>query len=547
MGAEFAPTRRRVLRAAGVTGAAGLAQAMTGLGPLGPTGAWAAPLQPPAGSGNGRGVLVLGAGIAGLTSAYLLHQAGYDVTVIEAQQRPGGRNFTGRRGTVITENGRTGPVTQICRFDEGQYLNLGPGRLPYHHRRVLDYCRQLGVALEPYVMETTANLVQLSSGFDQEPMVNRRLANDTRGHLAALLNDAVDRGVFDGELTPGEQKSLLELLRVFGDLRDGRYLGSTRSGCAKPETVSQACEPMPPLSLTELLDAQFWASRVYQPVSYLWQPTMFQPVGGMDKIVEGFWRQVGSLVVLDAEVQRITVSDSQVSIAGNLGGRPFSASAEYCVSSIPFPVLRSLPTNLATDFADAVATPDFEATCKVGWQAQSRFWESDAHQIYGGISWTDDMITQMWYPSNDYFTAKGTFTGAYNYDADAIALGELSFPDRLAAAKRGGAKLHPEIADESIVPTALGVSIAWHKVPHQLGGWANWKNDDPAHQRAYRRLLAPDRRFYVTGDQISPLPGWQEGAIMSAEYVCGQIGGQVNDAVPDEVLVPDAKTLTQGG
>jgi monoamine oxidase len=395
-------------------------------------------------------------------------------------------------------------------------------------------------------MDTTANLVQHSSGFAGRPMLERRVANDTRGHLAALLNDAVARGVFDGELTPGERKSLLDLLKVFGDLHEGHYLGSTRSGCAKPETVSQACEPMPPLGLTELLDSQFWTTGFYQPVSYLWQPTMFQPVGGMDKIVEGFLRQVGGVVVLGAEVQRIAVSDTQVSVAGSYDGRPFTASAEFCVSSIPFSVLRSIPTNLAAEFADAVATPDFEATCKVGWQAQSRFWESDAYQIYGGISRTNDMITQMWYPSNDYFTAKGTLTGAYNYNADAVALGELPFPDRLVAAKRGGAKLHPEIADESIVPTALGVSIAWHKVPHQLGGWANWKHDDPTHQVAYRRLLAPDRRFYVTGDQISPLPGWQEGAIMSAEYVCGQIGGQLSNAEPDEVVVPDAKTLTQG-
>ena len=25
------------------------------------------------------------------------------------------------------------------------------------------------------------------------------------------------------------------------------------------------------------------------------------------------------------------------------------------------------------------------------------------------------------------------------------------------------------------------------------------------------RLLAPDRRFFVVGDQVSQLPGWQEG------------------------------------
>jgi monoamine oxidase len=36
-------------------------------------------------------------------------------------------------------------------------------------------------------------------------------------------------------------------------------------------------------------------------------------------------------------------------------------------------------------------------------------------------------------------------------------------------------------------------------------------------------LLAPDRRFFVTGDQVSQLPGWQEGAMMSAQHVVEQI------------------------
>jgi monoamine oxidase len=41
---------------------------------------------------SGKKVAVLGAGIAGLTVAYELERAGYDVTIIEASRRIGGRN-----------------------------------------------------------------------------------------------------------------------------------------------------------------------------------------------------------------------------------------------------------------------------------------------------------------------------------------------------------------------------------------------------------------------------------------------------------------------
>lgn len=43
-----------------------------------------------------------------------------------------------------------GGATQKCEFDEGHYLNPGPWRIPYHHNGLLDYCKRLGVTLEPF-------------------------------------------------------------------------------------------------------------------------------------------------------------------------------------------------------------------------------------------------------------------------------------------------------------------------------------------------------------------------------------------------------------
>ena len=49
-----------------------------------------------AGAGGRKRVIVLGAGLAGLVAAYELKQRGHDVTVLEAQNRVGGRVFTCR-------------------------------------------------------------------------------------------------------------------------------------------------------------------------------------------------------------------------------------------------------------------------------------------------------------------------------------------------------------------------------------------------------------------------------------------------------------------
>jgi len=57
------------------------------------------------GDPKGASVLVLGAGLAGMTAALELRAAGYKVQVLEFNSRPGGRNWTIRGGDRFTELG----------------------------------------------------------------------------------------------------------------------------------------------------------------------------------------------------------------------------------------------------------------------------------------------------------------------------------------------------------------------------------------------------------------------------------------------------------
>lgn len=50
-------------------------------------------------------IAVVGAGLAGLTAAYRLHQRGHDVHVYEARQRPGGRVLSVKIGESYDELG----------------------------------------------------------------------------------------------------------------------------------------------------------------------------------------------------------------------------------------------------------------------------------------------------------------------------------------------------------------------------------------------------------------------------------------------------------
>lgn len=574
-------TRRRFLERVGIAGgSAALYETMTALGLINLPTAWAGPPQLAPGFGTGKTVVILGAGIGGLTAAYELTKANYTVQIIELTERAGGRNHTARRGTVLEEKTESGQTfRQVCKFDEGLYLNLGPGRLPYHHRRVLHYCQVLNVALEVYVMETMANLFQTSKAWGGKAQTRRQVMYDSQGYISEMLAKAVDQKALAKELDEGDRNRLLCLLKSFGDLGENDtcstcgkqkcqkcnkscaecircdrqcdtcfdYTGSTRDGCVI--TVKQPCEPGETLAMKDLLDSEYWEHRFFQSFEYEWQPTLFQPVGGMDKIVDGFVRKVGRLIQYNTEVTNIVTRANGVTITvrDRKTGRSRNINANHCISNIPLPILSKIPNNFSKGFDDAVKTCVYDPTCKLGWQANERFWENDKNQIYGGISYTDDQMTQMWYPSYDYFTRNGTLTGVYNYDDNAIRFGNMTPAERIVEARKGAVKLHPEFADNRIVPSEKAISIAWQNIQNERGGWANWDPNKENHSTAYSRLLLPDGQFYITGDQVSQLPGWQEGAMESAQYVVESIQHpQPVLEAPSVIRAPNSRRLTRG-
>src|SRR5262245_3005114 len=529
-------TRRSFLEGVGrAGGAAAVYRTMAAMGLVSEPEPWIGPVELPTNSAPGKSVLILGAGLAGLAAAFELTRAGFTCHVLEAQGRAGGRNLTIRHGSVVVEESvEHGTTEQRCNFDEGLYINLGPGRIPYHHRRMLHYCSELGVPLEIYVIETTANLFHMKDAFGGQALVRRRVHDDADAYIGELLSKAVSQGSLDQTLDAQDKENLLSLLAVFGDLQAGKpcppgaHCAPRNSLCEDPATVIDLCEPRPRLQVKDLLNSRFWQHRFYGEENYDYQPTLFQPIGGMDKIIEAFQRKVGHLIKYNCQVTGIRLlSDGvQVTYRDRRHGGEEMQHADYCLSSIPLPVLQKIPCNFSDEFKKAVDSGRSSPVCKVGWQANERFWESDKYQIFGGVSFTDEIIREVWYPSHGFFQKSGALVGAYMSGNDAAEFGKMSCEQRLTVARSIASKFHPEFADERIVPMHMGLSIAWHNVPTQLGGFPGLGQDRTEARKAYLRLLEPDGRFHVIGDQVSPLGSWQEGALMSMEHVVKQLSTQ---------------------
>ena len=514
-------TRRNFIQSVGaVAGVEAVYRTMQALGLSGAGEAHAAPLDLPQGSGRGKSVVILGAGVAGMTAAYELSKAGYGCTVLEATGRAGGRNRTVRGGDVIEETGSR----QRVGFDQGGHLyaNLGPARIPHHHRTILGYCKEFGVELEVFTNDNRAALFHDRERFGGRPVAARQVVTDTRGYIAELLAKAVNSDALDGQLTGEDKERVLEMLVRYGGLNPDRlYKGSNRGGYRgeKIHEGVKAGEVNTPLDFGELLKADFWRYKLHFSQFLNQNPTLFQPVGGMDAIAKAFEERVRPLIRYQSVTRQIRKTLEGVRIVYRQAGRDADEAidADFAVCTIPAPVLKDIPNDFSSETRAVVESIEFVPAVKVAFQARRRFWEED-HAIYGGISWTDQDITQIWYPPYGYHREKGIIVGAYIWDEKpGQRFGDMTPRERLREAIAEGERIHPGYAAE----VESGVSVAWARTPFQKGGWPKSRHKSP------EALQRPDGPIHFAGDQVTGLPGWREGAVLGAHMAVNAISERV--------------------
>ena len=135
--------------------------------------------------------------------------------------RAGGRNWTLRGGDSYTE---LGGATQKCEFDEGLYINPGPWRIPYHHNGLLDYCKRLGVQLEPFQQVNHNAFLHSTKAFGGKPQRMRDIKIDFQGHVSELLAKVTQKGKLEDLVAKEDQEMLLEALTLMGRARQGLWL-----------------------------------------------------------------------------------------------------------------------------------------------------------------------------------------------------------------------------------------------------------------------------------------------------------------------------------
>jgi monoamine oxidase len=516
------PSRRDLLRMIGVTaGSAAMYQAMSSLG-FAADSPYRGPIDLQ-GAPAGASVLILGAGIAGMSAALELRDAGYHVQVLEYNARCGGRNWSLRGGDRYTE---LGGLTQQCGFDKDLYINPGPWRIPYHHRGMLSYCKRLGVPLEPFLQVNYNAYLHSSRAFGGKPQRFREIKADYQGHVAELLSKATRQNALDASVSKEDQEKLLESLRDWGALdKTNAYVAcntsSERRGYHKEPGGGLTARPIPsePIRLTDLLDSRLWQG-IAGGDMFDMQTALFQPVGGMGRVGEAFGRELGPLIRYNAKVTDIHQDSAGVSVVyedTHSPGAKLKARADWCLCTIPLPILAQIPMNVGPALAAAVSAVPYASAVKVGLQFKRRFWEEDEH-IYGGITYTDLPITNIGYPNTGFHSAgKGVLLGAYIWGMNAMQFTAMTPDERVRKAVEYGSQIHRQYPQEF----ENGVAVAWHRSPFTMGCFGLWTED--ARAQHYDDLCRIDGRIALAGEHASYIGGWQEGAVTSALDAIGRL------------------------
>ncbi|KAM6364652.1 L-amino-acid oxidase [Pluvialis apricaria] len=453
-------------------------------------------------------VVIIGAGISGLTAAKLLRDAGHTVTILEMSNRVGGRIRTYR--------------------PEGQdwYVELGPMRLPGKHRLVREFIRQFDLKLNPFI-QTDNNTWYFVNG--------TRIRAEEVNRNPNILNYTVkpsERGKSASQLY---REALNKAFKHFQTTDCKTYLAkhdsfSTKEYLTKVGNLSRGAVQMIGDLLNE--DSGFYLSFL----ASLWDFDIFsnesfdEITGGFDQLPKAFHEALPKVIQFNCTVEKIMTKGNKVRVFYRAPDTlaPTIITADYVLVTSTAKATRHIQflPPLSPLKTHALRSIHYASSTKIILACTEKFWEKDG--IRGGQSITDRPSRFIYYPSHNFSSGVGVILASYTWNDDSEFFLPLTDEKCLDVVLQDLSDIH-RVSKEYLQYTCDQYVIQkWQLDKHSLGAFAAFT---PYQFVDYSQaLFEHEGRVHFAGEHAAQPHAWIDTAMKSAVRAASNIHHDSSEA-----------------
>jgi monoamine oxidase len=453
--------------------------------------------------GTPRRVVVAGAGLAGLTAALTLRDAGWEVVLLEARERVGGRVHTARGG-----------VDGVS-LAPGLRAELGGESIDEHHTGLLGLLERFGIATERRPGSTRDRVMK---GRVRRAGVNvgvRELMAQRGGDVFrdyARAYDEIDRLAEAHAIDPDHPEDARDAAGL-DRLSFASWLDSLRLGPEADFVVRQANTSLynsEVADLSMLFVAQQAAATAGIPIE---GSETRRVAGGNVTLPDAIAAELGAAVVRGAPVTEIRAARDHVTVVA--GTREYTGA--HVVLALPPPPLRAVRFTpaLSGAIAAAIAGLDLGGATKVVNQFDRPFWRDEEES---GFSLTELTYRVSWDAADSYDAPAGLLT-TYTTAANGRTLAALEPDERIARVRAELALTYPYSAAHLAGPA---VTTAWSDEPFTGGGYALYKPGQVV--PFWSALRDGTERVHFAGEHLEAPAGYMESAVRSGLRAARRLG-----------------------
>ncbi|MGG0188036.1 flavin monoamine oxidase family protein [Bacillus rhizoplanae] len=449
-------------------------------------------------------IIIVGAGLAGLVGASLLKEAGHKVTILEADNRIGGRVYTVRSP-----------------FNNGLYFNAGSMRIPDVHTLTSAYIQKFGLSTNRFINRTPLDIIYANgiktrlNIFEQNPSILKYpVMPNERGKTAEELMLSVLQPIINF-IKQDPAKNWFVIEKQYKKYSLGFVLNSYLSdGAIDMIGILLDMEAYMGMSVVEVLREMIFFTSTNE---------FYEITGGMDVLPQSFLPQLKENILFHQKMTAIIQQNESVTIRSihEKTSEQFMVTGDRAIITIPFSALRFVKIEPFDSFSyykrRAIRELNYIAATKIAIEFKSRFWERIGQ--YGGKSITDLPIRFTYYPSYGIqTTGAAVVLASYTWADEALTWDSLSNEERIQYALKNLAELYGNQVYSEFVS---GASFSWSQSPYSCGAFTAF---EPGQElELYPYIKIPEGRVHFAGEHTTLTHGWMQGAIESGIRVAYEV------------------------